>query len=327
MTEAMNEAASSWPSQENAGEAVMPQPTLTQTLGDTLRDARQARGLSVDEVARIIRFSPRQIEAMECDDFGKLPGVTVIRGFIRSYAKLLKLDASALLAIFERQMPSGIADVSSGGAMSSMATMATMATMPRMTAMATLPGGARRKTGYLLLGLIFCAVLFVGFGVFHFLAPSLMSGASGDPVSSTHAGTPHVPPLAADTRDALLAAPPAATATQPAGDASVSPATAVSPVQQTEAGEEKSPQSQQPQQSHRTLTFDFEESAWLEVREASRKMLLAQNNLRGTQKVVTGQPPFFSVIGNASHVRLHYDEQTIDLQPWTRVDVARLTLE
>lgn len=324
MTEAMNEAESSRLLQENAGEAAMPQSVFTQTLGDTLRDARQARGLSVEEVARIIRFSPRQIEAMECDDFGKLPGVTVIRGFIRSYAKLLKLDAPALLVLFERQMPSGIADVSSGGGMSS---MATMATMPRMTTMATLPGGARRKTGYLLLGLIFCAVLFVGFGVFHFLAPSLTSGASGDPVSSTHAGTPHVPPLAADTRDALLAAPPAATATQPAGDVSVLPATAVSPVQQSEAGEEKSPQPQQPQQSHRTLTFDFEESAWVEVRDASRKMLLAQNNLRGAQKILTGQPPFSIVIGNASHVRLHYDEQTIDLQPWTRVDVARLTLE
>ena len=75
------------------------------SLGRSLAEARKARGLSIAEVAQAIKFSPRQIEAIESDDFGKLPGATIVRGFIRSYAKLLRLDPTVLLTMFDRQVP------------------------------------------------------------------------------------------------------------------------------------------------------------------------------------------------------------------------------
>ena len=50
-------------------------------------------------------------------------------------------------------------------------------------------------------------------------------------------------------------------------------------------------------------------------------------NAKGTTQVIEGHPPFQLVVGNASNVRLQYDEQAVDLRPHTRVEVARLTLE
>ena len=57
-----------------------------------LRDARLARGLSVQEVARQLRLSIRQVTALEEDDYSKLSSGTFLRGFVRNYAKLLQVD-------------------------------------------------------------------------------------------------------------------------------------------------------------------------------------------------------------------------------------------
>jgi len=72
------------------------------TLGASLREARERLGLSVADVANQIKFAPRQIEALEADDFKRLPETAFLRGFIRSYAKILQLDAQKLLEALPR---------------------------------------------------------------------------------------------------------------------------------------------------------------------------------------------------------------------------------
>src|SRR5512147_626254 len=68
------------------------------SVGAVLREAREQQGLSVADVANRIKFAPRQIEAMEADDYAQLPEATFVRGFVRSYARLLEIDAAPLLA-------------------------------------------------------------------------------------------------------------------------------------------------------------------------------------------------------------------------------------
>ena len=67
------------------------------SVGKTLREAREQNGLSVNDVANRIKFAPRQIESLEDDDFARLPEAAFVRGFVRSYARLLDLDATRLL--------------------------------------------------------------------------------------------------------------------------------------------------------------------------------------------------------------------------------------
>ena len=53
---------------------------------------------------------------------------------------------------------------------------------------------------------------------------------------------------------------------------------------------------------------------------------MSQLNPAGTSRLVEGQPPYALVIGNASHVRMYHKGAAFDLQPYTKVDVARLNL-
>ncbi len=69
------------------------------SVGVALRQAREQLGLSVANVANRLKFAPRQIEALEAEDFARLPEMAFVRGFVRSYAKLLQLDPVPLLAV------------------------------------------------------------------------------------------------------------------------------------------------------------------------------------------------------------------------------------
>lgn len=84
---------------------------------------------------------------------------------------------------------------------------------------------------------------------------------------------------------------------------------------------------QVPAADSKQLIFIFEDKAWVEVKDATQKVIFAQNNLAGTRQLVAGKPPFDLVIGNASGVQLQYEDKMVDLRPYTKVEVARLTVE
>ncbi|VAX21296.1 hypothetical protein MNBD_NITROSPINAE04-169 [hydrothermal vent metagenome] len=74
---------------------------MTETLGKYLVACRQKKGLAVEEVAQITRINPRLICAAETDRFEELPGRVFIRGFLRSYAKVVGVDSADLIKRFE----------------------------------------------------------------------------------------------------------------------------------------------------------------------------------------------------------------------------------
>jgi len=66
-------------------------------IGETLRSAREHRGLTIEQVAQDTRISARFLEALENERFEELPAQVYVRGFLRSYANYLKVDAQPLL--------------------------------------------------------------------------------------------------------------------------------------------------------------------------------------------------------------------------------------
>src|SRR5207342_2982327 len=68
------------------------------SAGAQLLDERRHQGLSLGDIARQLKLSVRQIEALERDDYASFSGPVFVRGFLRNYAKLLHLDPEALLA-------------------------------------------------------------------------------------------------------------------------------------------------------------------------------------------------------------------------------------
>ncbi len=65
--------------------------------GAQLARQRLALGWSISEVAAHLNLAPRQVQAMEDDNHAALPGIAITRGFIRAYAKLLRIDAAPLM--------------------------------------------------------------------------------------------------------------------------------------------------------------------------------------------------------------------------------------
>lgn len=66
--------------------------------GARLATAREAQGLSLGDVARQLKLAVRQVEALERDDYALYPSRVYLRGFLRSYARLLRLDLEHQIA-------------------------------------------------------------------------------------------------------------------------------------------------------------------------------------------------------------------------------------
>jgi cytoskeletal protein RodZ len=71
-------------------------------FGSTFKARREAKGLSLEQIATETRISTRFLQAIERDDFQVLPGGIFSRGFVRAYAEVLGMDPDKAVADFER---------------------------------------------------------------------------------------------------------------------------------------------------------------------------------------------------------------------------------
>ncbi|MES2042112.1 MAG: RodZ domain-containing protein [Pseudomonadota bacterium] len=95
----MSDAGANLPVEPLASEMVENKAILSvvQTAGAQLSAARVQLGLSLQQVADQLKLSQRQILALENNQFDDLPKMVIVRGFVRSYAKLLKLDPAPII--------------------------------------------------------------------------------------------------------------------------------------------------------------------------------------------------------------------------------------
>jgi len=115
-------------------------------LGDAFRSAREARGFTLSDVAEHIHIRSVYLAAIEAEDWSAIGAPVYVRGFIRTYARFLGLDAEDLAARFSAQTPS--ADLPSSHAASTSVDLAT---------------GERRMPTVWSLAAIFVALVLVAF--------------------------------------------------------------------------------------------------------------------------------------------------------------------
>lgn len=272
-------------------------------VGERLRVAREARAMDIDAVASALKLSKRQIEALEAGDWEKLPGHTFIRGFVRNYARVVQLDVESLLADLDAPPPK-----------------APRLDLPNGTATVMPQRGQAQKRDYaaVLAGLVLVAIAVVAY----FVVPQdLWLSKTTPPVPTSKEATESVPLFPPGATPASVAAgDPAGAAGMssvqlPAADGSGSPADGRPTVQPVVAAPGKG------------LRFTFAQPSWVEVRDRSGQIIFSQLNPAGSDKEIDGQPPFSLVVGNAGHVTVQYQGRTIDLQPRSKDDVARVTVE
>lgn len=73
------------------------------TVGQMLKEARQTKFYSLEEVEKATKIRKELLEALENDNWSKLPPPTFVQGFIKNYGKFLGLSEEKLLAIFRRE--------------------------------------------------------------------------------------------------------------------------------------------------------------------------------------------------------------------------------
>jgi cytoskeleton protein RodZ len=269
--------------------------------GRKLAAARAELNLSVADVSQQIKYGVKQIAAIEADDYPKLPGTTFVRGMIRSYAKLVRLDPQPLLAELGRRDPPA-------------AVTADLRTSEREP---FLEGGKESNRIYIFLSLAALAVVAVVAYERYVNPPS-----TGELVMIT-------PKVAKSEAVQMPLAP--ASAPEQRGET-------IAPEQRGETIAQAVEQRSQattvpvPAASRKTgglkrIELEFDQISWVEVKQANGRILLSQLNPAGSRQSIEGVPPFEVVIGNAANVRLKYNDAPVDLRPYFKVDVARLMLE
>jgi cytoskeletal protein RodZ len=69
-----------------------------ETVGTYLRRSREAKRMSVEEVSRATRVPASSVDRIEADRFDELPGEVFVRGFLKSYARAVGLQAEDVMA-------------------------------------------------------------------------------------------------------------------------------------------------------------------------------------------------------------------------------------
>jgi cytoskeleton protein RodZ len=291
--------------------------------GARLLTERRSLGLSLGDIARQLKLSVRQVEALERDDYAVFAGPVFVRGFLRNYARLLNLDAEELVAA---AMPAPVAPPPAAVAVVEEQTQ-TGASRTR-----------RVSTSVLIGGLIVIAVILLASNAARDKgseapandSPVLMPPAS-PPVAQVEAPAAAVPAPA----ESSVASPETPAASASAG-ANVTVASSARPSAELASGEATAV-SESGEKPHPLMSgtgpaqvrIVFEGESWVEVRDGSGATIFSRLNAPGTQRVIRGKPPLSLVVGNASTVKLSYHDQPVDLHPHTNTnaDVARITLE
>ncbi len=317
--------------------------------GYLLRQAREDKGLQQVEVARELHLTSRVLEGLENDDFSHVNGPIFARGYIRSYSRYLGLDPDSMVAEYDSVY--GRPD----NAKKPMSPIRHVGEQAR-------PGDTWVKLVSVLIVLALVAASWWWWqGQQDSAAPTSVSevtvqdsqgqdvqarlpededldlqlGTLSNPDNVVGA-TDEAAPSA--TQEAPASEPEAGTDNDQADPVSVAKATpeaqseqpAAEPVAAASVVEEDltvaSSVDIAPGQG--LLLLEFKDDCWVEIQDGNGTMVLADLKTSGQVIEMAVQAPVQLLLGRASAIsNIAFAQRSIDLEPHTRKDIARVTLE
>ncbi len=306
--------------------------------GSQLKAAREALGLSIHEVSGQLRLGINQIQAIEQDDFAKLPQQSIVRGFIRNYARLLKVDSEPILAAYQRLVP----------------TEAPLPLSVKSNANTSVIGKTHRPVRpqrfiNLLIFLLLLSIL--AYFYINHIKPQTLKDATlpldagnispadehielpaslpptsveeqANPGATTESPSTEIVPPAEPLIAPETSAPlPAAVSSQPVENTVVStptPASSNAPLTTLKSADP----------TKTNLSFKVTEDSWVRVEDGQGNKVFSEVLTAGTERTITVEKkPLNITVGHASGTQLSIDNQPYDLSQATRGRVARIQLK
>jgi cytoskeletal protein RodZ len=132
------------------------------TLGETLKQKREERGISLAEISEATKIGTRFLKAIESDNFSILPGGIFTRSFIRAYARTVRLDEEEAISLYHQQIAPASEEPIEEPAASKPAPVVVMESPRRSGPLTFSQPAAQTRRGPLIVGVIitvFVAVL------------------------------------------------------------------------------------------------------------------------------------------------------------------------
>jgi cytoskeleton protein RodZ len=279
------------------------------SVGARLAEMRNKQQLSLESVAADLHLRLEVVQALESGDEASLPAAAFVRGYVKSYARLLGASEKDFIA-----------------------------ELPEISAQQPVPlktvGMRRRRVSvpvgkWLSWGVAFvAAALMISYGVP--VLERLWSPATDEPASSQL----ELPQATSEQSAQALQLPvpdqPAAevddTVSESADAEEAVPEPAEVAGQRAEDKRDDVQDATVEAAGPAVVQMRFKENSWVEM-EAQGHRLLAGMQRAGSERTVRAEPPIHLLLGNAPGVELVYRGVPVDLTPHLRGNVARLTLE
>lgn len=266
--------------------------------GQMLAQARERANLTHEHVAGALHMTVSKVKAIESDEYAKLNVETYIRGYLRAYSALVKIDCAPVLAAYELQ-------VASGGR-----------SIPKAEYVVR-PAGERKGFGFILLIVGLLALLLL-ISVW-FMGNRIQSEPVLPPVavasSSSSSITPVIAPpveTADETEPSENSALESSEVSSSSAASSVLPIAAEHlPANLSAAAEVQT--ASQSQLDH--LYFVFSDECWLEVSDAQGDVLATNLQQPGSRVALMGQAPFKVKLGKVRSATITLNERPFEVNP------------
>ncbi|MEG2962056.1 MAG: helix-turn-helix domain-containing protein [Janthinobacterium sp.] len=295
-----------------------------------MKAQREALGWPVEQVADQLKLAPRQVIALEEGDMAALPNLAVVRGFVRAYAKVVRLDAAPLVAMIEVH-PAPAQDPAAPVRREISATFSE-SRFPSMTQRSS------NQTPLWIAGAV-AVVVAAAFGAYKlgYVPASLLSSHAEKEVAHADVGpvettlikpgqdltpvqTPSVPlisvppPPGNDTQTgapatSVASAPAAVPATPPATTAAVAPAEAPAAV------------------GANALVLKVEQDSWVEIRRPGSTPLISRMVKAGSTETFDITGPATLVVGKPGVVQATLRGAKLDLPTVAGGTISRVSIK
>ncbi|CAN7653639.1 helix-turn-helix domain-containing protein [Duganella sp. LjRoot269] len=310
------------------------------TPGAQLAAQREAMGWTVEQIADQLKLAPRQVKALEAGDYAALPNMAVVRGFVRAYAKVVKIDATPLVAMIEVVSPTSH---EAAPPRKEIAATFSESRFPSMTQRSSGPAGW-------LIG-VAVVVAVAAAGVYAYqsgMIPATLFQRSEAPASATTEAVkpaePAIAPIETTTAAPgaataplqspsvpLISVPPpggnapadAAAAGAAATPATTTPATAApaAPVAQV------SPPAAVPAAAGSQLVLEVTEDSWVEIRRPGTTPLISRLVKAGNTETFDIKDPALLIVGKPGGVKATLGGVPLALPPVAGGTISRVNIK